>query len=334
MMLATATFSVGGVSSAMADPSAQDTDPIQGEDVSVELGRVTASFERATLAFEDGTMQFRGRSWVMEGPESTVSGGNVRATISDVSPETYATVRAAMVEADESNSPFPLVEGLATADVNPDASIRVVTSSVEQDGQLLADRITAAGRYGAVVPEGLREGGQIFRGGAEVGPSEWKRITAQRGDSELVFEDVAVTVRPSDTSQTVRDIQLDLLFGSITRDGETLASNFETSSTLAKLFQALPTQNTADVDTDRLPSEVVVTSEDDTFQNYVFEVTDDLEKLEPDEDSGEAVDTVTRSGDRVRVEGAVGTGDDRFAFSGDLVEVDVPPGVNLEITER
>jgi len=63
-------------------------------------------------------------------------------------------------------------------------------------------------------------------------------------------------------------------------------------------------------------------------------VTGDLEKLEPNEDTGPAVDEVSRRGDRVRVEGTVGSGDDRFAFSGNLVEIDVPPAVQLDIRSR
>lgn len=76
-----------------------------------------------------------------------------------------------------------------------------------------------------------------------------------------------------------------------------------------------------------------VTSPDD-YVDYVFEVTGDLEELEPDEDSGVAVDEISDRGDRVRVTGAVGTGDDRFAFSGELVEVDVPSAVTIEIRNR
>jgi hypothetical protein len=333
-MLATATFSISGVSSAAADSSTEDTSPLRGENLSMEFGGVTASLKSGKLEFKDDTIQLRGYDWEIESPEGTLSGEEMRASVGDVSPETYATVRATAVEANESNSPFPLIDGLVAADVNPDASVRVVTSPVEQDGQLLADRIAATGRFGAIVPEGLREDGRIFQEDGKVGPSEWKRITVKRGGSELVFDDVVVTVRPSDTVKTVRDVRIDLLLGTVTRDGVTLVSNFRTSSTLAEVLQAVSTKDVADVDTDRLPKEVVVTSEGDTFRDYVFEVTGDFEKLEPDEDSGEAVDTVTRSGDRVRVEGAVGTGDDRFAFSGELVEVDVPPGVNLEITER
>jgi hypothetical protein len=85
----------------------------------------------------------------------------------------------------------------------------------------------------------------------------------------------------------------------------------------------------------RLSKEITVSAPGpDELFDYVFEVTGGLEKLEPDEDTGPAVDEVIRRGDRVRVEGTVGGGDDRFAFSGDLIEVDVPPAVQLEIRSR
>lgn len=337
MMLATATLSLGGVSEAVADASAQETDPLQGEDVSVSLGSVTASFSRATLAFEDGTMRFRGRDWTIEGTESTLTGDTVRVTVDDVSAETYSTVRAAMVETVESNSPLPLVVGLATADVNPDASVRVFASSVERDGQPVGDQITATGRFETVFPEDLREraeDGRTLDGGAALGPSEWDRIAVQRGDTELVFDNVAINARPPDTDETAREARFELTSDEVTRDGETLVSNFETSGTLTELLQSLPPEDVDGDDTRRLPNEVIVSSRTDEYSDYVFEVTGDLEKLEPDEDTGRAADEVSTRGDRVRVEGTVRTGDDRFAFSGNLNEVDIPSGVTLEIEDR
>jgi hypothetical protein len=90
-----------------------------------------------------------------------------------------------------------------------------------------------------------------------------------------------------------------------------------------------------DDDEQRLPKEVIVSTRNtDELSDYVFEVTGDLEKLEPNEDTGPAVDEVISQGDRVRVEGTVGSGDDRFAFSGDIIEVDVPPAVQLETQSR
>lgn len=90
-----------------------------------------------------------------------------------------------------------------------------------------------------------------------------------------------------------------------------------------------------DADGAELPKEAIVTTPDtDALFEYTFEVTGDLENLEPDEDSGSAIDEVIDLGDRVRVEGGVSTGDDRFAFSGDLIEVDVPPEVQIEVRDR
>lgn len=91
----------------------------------------------------------------------------------------------------------------------------------------------------------------------------------------------------------------------------------------------------SDADQSTLPKEAIVSTPDtDEYYDYVFEVTGELEKLEPNEDRRHAVDDVVDTGDGVRVEGAVGTGDDRFAFSGDLIEVDVPPEVRIEIRAR
>ncbi|NEU58969.1 hypothetical protein [Halorussus sp. MSC15.2] len=89
-------------------------------------------------------------------------------------------------------------------------------------------------------------------------------------------------------------------------------------------------------ETRRLPKEVVVSSPDtDEFLTYQFRVTGDLEKLEPNEDSSDAVDDVIDLGEEgTRVEGGVGSGDDRFAFSGELVREDVLPEVELTVSER
>ncbi|UPV76304.1 hypothetical protein M0R89_19260 (plasmid) [Halorussus limi] len=84
-----------------------------------------------------------------------------------------------------------------------------------------------------------------------------------------------------------------------------------------------------------LPKMVTISSPDtDEQMNYVIEVTGDFRKLEPNEDGGAAVDLVSQAGDRVRVNGTVGKGNDKFAFSGDLIEVDIPSGVVVEVTDR
>ncbi len=90
-----------------------------------------------------------------------------------------------------------------------------------------------------------------------------------------------------------------------------------------------------DGDDGELDKEVIVSSPGtDEQMNYVIEVTGGLEKLEPNEDGGAAVDNVSESGGRIRVEGTVGSGDDRFAFSGDLIEVEVPDAVQIEVRDR
>jgi hypothetical protein len=103
-------------------------------------------------------------------------------------------------------------------------------------------------------------------------------------------------------------------------------------------LDAFPASNAeirADDAEQRLSKEVIVSAPGtDELFDYVFEVTGDLEKLEPNEDTVPAVDEVSRQGDRVRVEGTVGSGDDRFTFSGNLVEIDVPPAVQLDIRSR
>lgn len=87
---------------------------------------------------------------------------------------------------------------------------------------------------------------------------------------------------------------------------------------------------------ERLPKQVVVSSPGvDRQMNYVFEVTGAVENLEPaGEDTGSAVDEIVDVDGRTRVEGTVSYSTDRFAFSGDLVEIAVPPEVRLEITDR
>jgi hypothetical protein len=90
----------------------------------------------------------------------------------------------------------------------------------------------------------------------------------------------------------------------------------------------------------RFPKEVIIDSPgDDTLRDYVFFVRGAnarLKKLEPNEDSGPAVDDVRRldNGD-IRVDGTVGSGDDRFAFNGTFEKGNpFPPQVRARIRER
>src|SRR6056297_702088 len=108
-MLATATFSLGGVSSAAAEASTQETEPLEIEDVSVELGDATAMVGRATFQYEGGTMRLQLDDWAMQAAGKPMSVGRTRIDVSDVSAETYATVRAGMVEAYDGQSLSPLL---------------------------------------------------------------------------------------------------------------------------------------------------------------------------------------------------------------------------------
>ena len=116
--------------------------------------------------------------------------------------------------------------------------------------------------------------------------------------------------------------------GTVTVDGEVIQES--------TIDQQQVSGDTTQADTGGgagLPNLVVVsTPNTDEFVQYAFEVTGDLDYLEPDEDS--PPDQVIDAGDRVRVEGGISTGDDRYAFSGDLVETDVPSEVNLSISAR
>jgi len=72
----------------------------------------------------------------------------------------------------------------------------------------------------------------------------------------------------------------------------------------------------------------------DELLDYTLQVTGDLDKLEPNEDSGPAVDEIIDLGSEgTRLEGMVGGGDDRFRFTGELIQISVPPEVELEVRE-
>ncbi|MFC7082104.1 hypothetical protein [Halorussus caseinilyticus] len=194
-MLAAATFSLGGVGSAAADASAQETDPLQIADVSVSLGGITASIGRATFAFDEGTMLLRATDWSTEVAGEPMSIGEARVAVDGADAETFATVRAAMVEAFESRSASSLVSALADANVSEDAGVRTFLGSVETGGQLVADEIAATGTVGSVVPSGS---GELLQDGASLsevtalGASEWSRLTIQLGDTELAANDVVM----------------------------------------------------------------------------------------------------------------------------------------------
>jgi hypothetical protein len=73
----------------------------------------------------------------------------------------------------------------------------------------------------------------------------------------------------------------------------------------------------------------------DELREYTLRVTGDAQFLEPDEDFPPADDEIiSLDGGGARIEGAVSTGDDRYAFSGDLIREDVPDGVQIEVRHR
>ncbi|WP_128477047.1 hypothetical protein [Halorussus pelagicus] len=413
-MLATATFSLGGVSSAAADASAQETDPLEIEDVSMELGEATVSVGRATFRYRDGAMRLQLDDWSVESDNASLSVGRKRVNVSDVTPETYAAVRAAMVETYEGQSLSPLLSALVESDLDPDSHLQVSLSSVESDGRLLADEVVATGTVGSVVPDGTRDflsGGASLSALASLGAAEWSELRIERGDATLVadgvtmeldgttfaiaspggtaevsgrsfeFSEMTLDILPPETlpaphvefASQVRQLgsegsltlsavksaaadsgvtvantldalgsaRFELSLAEVTADGEAVVSDFRTSGTLADLSQMLRDQTSMDDDEEddaeggELPYEVIVSTTGTAGRmNYVIEVTGDLEKLEPDEDSGAAVDLVEEVDGRVRVNGTVGSGDDRFAFSGELMETDVPDGVQVEVIER
>jgi len=121
-----------------------------------------------------------------------------------------------------------------------------------------------------------------------------------------------------------------------TVDGDGLAADVdESTASGANRSKRGPADNKRRNSAHTLPKEAIVSSPGvDRQLDYVFEVTGDLEKLEPNEDSGNARDDVVEAGDRVRVEGTVGKGDDRFAFSGDLIDIRAPSEIHLDVRDR
>ncbi|WP_435177100.1 hypothetical protein [Halorussus sp. AFM4] len=195
-MLATATFSLGGIGSVSADASAQSTEPLEIEDVSVSLGGVTSNVGLARFVYQDGTMGFGVQDWTMESGERSLSVGSAVVTASDVSEETYATLREGLVESFEGRTLTPLAVAIRESNLNPESEVQVELDSVELDGELIADQVTAAGVAGSVVPEGTRalleDGGPTLEELAALGTSEWDVLTIQRGDAEFTANDVVM----------------------------------------------------------------------------------------------------------------------------------------------
>lgn len=196
-MLATATLSLGAIGNVSAEASAQSTEPLEIEDVSVSVGGVTNSIGLARFVYDDGTMGFGVQDWTMESDDRSLSVGSAAVTATDVSEETYATLREGMVESFDGQTLTPLLVALQEADVNPESEVEMVHESVELNGSLVADQITATGVAGSIVPDGTRallDGGPTLEELAALGNSEWDSLTVQRGDAELVANDVVMAL--------------------------------------------------------------------------------------------------------------------------------------------
>jgi hypothetical protein len=194
-MLATATLSLGGLSSAAAEASAQETAPLKIEDATVELGSVTASISEATFAYQDGTMQLQLLGWTMDSASRSLAIDEARVAVDEVDAETFSAVRSAMVQAVEGRSVSPLLTVLYDGTVDESAPIRVFAGPVQMDGQTVADRVTASGTVGAAVPEGtqqLAREGVSLEAVAGLGSSEWSRLTVERDDAQLALNDVVM----------------------------------------------------------------------------------------------------------------------------------------------
>lgn len=194
-MLATATFSLGGLGSAAADASAESAEPLELEDVSVELGSVTASISQATFEFQESTMQLQLEGWSMEGDGRSLAIDETSVTVEDVDEETYSAVRSAMVEAYTERSVSALLTVISDGTIPESSPVEVSAGPIEKDGQTVADQVTATGTAGEVVPEGtesLAEDGLSLGGITGLGSSMWSQLTVERGDSQLALEDVVM----------------------------------------------------------------------------------------------------------------------------------------------
>jgi hypothetical protein len=190
-----ATLSLGGLSSAAAEVSAQQTAPLEVEDATVEFGGVTASISEATFEYRDGAMRLQLLDWTMDSSSSSLAIGEAHVTVDEVDAETFSAVRSAMVETYEGRTVSPMLTVLSDGTIDESAPVRVFAGPVRMDGQTAADEVSATGTVGGVVPEGTRqlaEEGVSLEGVAELGSSEWSRLTVQRDDSQLMLNDVVM----------------------------------------------------------------------------------------------------------------------------------------------
>lgn len=132
----------------------------------------------------------------MESDERSLSVGSAVVTASDVSEETYVTLREGMVESFGGRTLTPLAVAIRESNLNPESEVQVTLESVELDGELIADQVTANGVAGSIVPDGTRalleDGGPTLEELSALGTSEWSSLTIQRGDAVFTANDVVM----------------------------------------------------------------------------------------------------------------------------------------------
>ena len=191
LLLATASLSLAGasgLSNAAADSSAQ-SDPIQIQNVTVDLGGATVTIGSATLAHDNDTLVFQGQEWTATVGDRTISLGGAEVTVGSIDSETYAQIRNAMVESAHGRSLSPLLSGLQAVNVDPSAPVEVRAGPITTDSGPVADEITATGTVGGVVPENW---GDWVAGGSveDIGSMQFDTVTVQRGSVAMTAENV------------------------------------------------------------------------------------------------------------------------------------------------
>lgn len=294
-MLATATFSLGGLSSAAAEASAQRTAPLEIKDVSVELGGITTSISQATFAFQDGTMRLQVQGWSMEGASRSLAIDRLRVAVDEVSAETFSAVRSAMVEAFSRRSVSPLLTVLTDGTIPESAPVRLFVGPIRADGQTVVDQVIATGTVGGVVPEGtqqLAQKGVSLKGLTGLGPSEWGRLTIQRGNLQLALNDVVMqregtgfSITSPGGSVELPDRTLDLTEVSMTiRPPETIPEEHVAFASEVRQSASQGVLSTSTIESAAAESGVTVANTSDAVQSSRFvlslgEVTEDGETL-------------------------------------------------------
>lgn len=190
LLLATASLSLAtfpGLSSADTDASAQ-TDPVQVEDVTVDLGEATLEVGSAQIAYQDGVAGVLGQDWTATVGTRSVTLDSAVLAVGNVDEETYGQLRDAAAASVGERSLSPAVSGFAAADLDPDSPVQLQAGPVSADGAPLVDEVTATGTVGGVTPENWADFAEAPL--SELGSTEFSTVTAQRGDVSVTAENV------------------------------------------------------------------------------------------------------------------------------------------------